>query len=262
MSTKLTESIDVAQVVLYFFWAFFFGLVYWLRKEDRREGYPLEMNNKQPGQRNIVGAGNFLVPPPKTFTLPHGEGTVNAPNNVADTREIHATRVGTSAGDPLDPIGDPMLAGVGPASYAERSDHPELTREGHDLIIPLRVDDSFGVLAGPDPRGWEVLSTDGKVAGVVKDLWIDRADVMVRYLEIELAEASGATGTRLVPGTMMLLDRTPRQVKVHALRAEHFGHVPTTKSADRITLLEEEKICAFYAGGRMYAERNRLGPVV
>ncbi|TXM99400.1 photosynthetic reaction center subunit H, partial [Methylobacterium sp. WL103] len=29
-------------MVLYAFFLFFFGLVFWLRREDRREGYPLE----------------------------------------------------------------------------------------------------------------------------------------------------------------------------------------------------------------------------
>ena len=30
----------------------------------------------------------------------------------------------------------------------------------------------------------------------------------------------------------------------------------------RITLLEEEQICAFYAGGRLYAEPKRARPLV
>lgn len=38
----ITGYIDVAQVVLYIFWAFFFGLVIYLLRENKREGYPLE----------------------------------------------------------------------------------------------------------------------------------------------------------------------------------------------------------------------------
>ena len=38
----ITGYIDVAQVTLYVFWVFFSGLIFWLRQEDRREGYPLE----------------------------------------------------------------------------------------------------------------------------------------------------------------------------------------------------------------------------
>lgn len=36
----LTGYVDVAQVVLYAFFLFFAGLVFYLRREDRREGYP------------------------------------------------------------------------------------------------------------------------------------------------------------------------------------------------------------------------------
>jgi photosynthetic reaction center H subunit len=254
MSTALTESMDVAQIVLYAFWAFFFGLIYWLRKEDRREGYPLESDNP----RRVGPENQILIPSPKTFLLPHG-GEAQAPNFARDDREVLAERTANSAGSPLEPTGDPMLSAVGPASFAQRSDEPELTREGHDLIVPMRAADGFAVMAGPDPRGWDVVATDGKVAGTVKDIWVDRADVMVRYLEVELAEAEG---TRLLPITMLRLRAEPKKVEVTSVRADHFASVPTLKEPDRVTLLEEDQICAFYAGGRLYAEPKRLGPVV
>ena len=254
MSLALTSNIDVAQVVLYVFWAFFFGLIYWLRKEDRREGYPLESDNPQ----RVAPERQILLPTPKTFLLPHG-GEVQQPNFVRDTREILAERNGRAAGSTHEPIGDPMLSGVGPASYAQRSDEPELTREGHDLIVPMRLAEGFAISAGPDPRGWDVIATDGKVAGTVKDLWVDRADVMVRYLEVTLA---GADDTRLLPIAMLRLRAAPKQVEVHAVRAGHFPSVPKLKEPHRVTVLEEERICAFYAGGRLYGEPKRLGPVV
>ena len=34
--------LDVAQVTLYVFWIFFACLIYYLRREDKREGYPLD----------------------------------------------------------------------------------------------------------------------------------------------------------------------------------------------------------------------------
>ena len=40
-------NLDVAQIVLYAFWLFFFGLLFYLRREDRREGYPLESEASQ-----------------------------------------------------------------------------------------------------------------------------------------------------------------------------------------------------------------------
>ena len=40
-------NLDVAQIVLYAFWLFFASLLFYLRREDRREGYPLE--SEDPG---------------------------------------------------------------------------------------------------------------------------------------------------------------------------------------------------------------------
>lgn len=249
----LTESIDVAQVVLYVFWVFFFGLILWIRREDRREGYPLESGTTG----GLLGINPLLIPTPKTYILPNGAGTVQSPNFERDRREVLAT--GTVA---LTPTGDPMLSGVGPAAFAMRHDKPELTREGHDLIVPMRVAADFKVNAGPDPRGWNVVAADGKVAGTVKDVWVDRADVLVRYLEVELGEASGGTGSRLVPITMLRLLSEPKKVEVVSVLASQFGNVPSLKEPDRVTVLEEEKVGAYYAGGRLYAEPKRLGPVL
>ena len=38
----ITQYVDVAQLVLYLFWIFFAGLVYYLTVESKREGFPLE----------------------------------------------------------------------------------------------------------------------------------------------------------------------------------------------------------------------------
>ena len=46
---SITGYVDVAQLVLYAFWIFFFGLIIYLRREDKREGYPL-------GSRASIGA--------------------------------------------------------------------------------------------------------------------------------------------------------------------------------------------------------------
>lgn len=257
MHGQITENLDVAQVILYAFWAFFFGLIFWLRREDRREGYPLEIDGPH---KRVFAINPVFIPPPKTFILPRG-GTVQAPNFKRDNddRPINATRVAAAAGSPWQPNGDPMLSNVGPASYANRADTVDVTREGHDLIVPMRVATEFSVSAGPDPRGWNVVAADGKVAGTVKDLWVDRADQLVRYVEVQLPQ-EGAV--RLLPMTMALLNRDHAQVRVQSILAAHFVSVPQTKQADQITMLEEEKIGAFYAGGRLYAEPKRLGPVL
>ena len=38
------NNFDFAQLLLYAFWVFFAFLVIYLRREDKREGYPLESN--------------------------------------------------------------------------------------------------------------------------------------------------------------------------------------------------------------------------
>ena len=45
------HNVDVTQIVLYAFWLFFAGLVYYLRREDKREGYPLAGGPRPPRAR-------------------------------------------------------------------------------------------------------------------------------------------------------------------------------------------------------------------
>ena len=41
-----------------------------------------------------------------------------------------------------------------------------------------------------------------------------------------------------------------------------FSDVPGTKSRTEITLLEEDKICAYYGGGHLYATPDRAQPLL
>jgi len=40
--TYLLSNVDVTELSMYIFTIFFIGLILYLRREDRREGYPLE----------------------------------------------------------------------------------------------------------------------------------------------------------------------------------------------------------------------------
>jgi photosynthetic reaction center H subunit len=53
-SGAITSYIDVAQLTLYAFWIFFAGLILYLRREDKREGYPLESDRSQHGAHRRV----------------------------------------------------------------------------------------------------------------------------------------------------------------------------------------------------------------
>ena len=182
-----TQYIDVAQITLYVFWVFFFLLIWYLRQEDRREGYPLEVDGK-----GVTSHSVLFIPEPKTFHLPHG-GTFQAPNSERDTRPVKADRRVNYPGNPLEPTGDPMVDAVGPAAYAERADEPDLTFDGKVKIVPMASDAHFQVAEeDPDPRGMDVLGADGQVAGQVTEIWVDRAESCIRYYELKKSADANA----------------------------------------------------------------------
>lgn len=254
MSETFFGTFDLASLTVWLFWGFFALLIYYLQTENMREGYPLEDDNGDPA----ANQGPFPVPKPKTFILPHGRGEVTVPGPDIQAREhLALARTSQSNGFPMVPTGDPMVDGVGPASWANRRDVPELDGHGHPKIIPMGATDKFTVSAGRDPRGLPVQAGDGEIVGVISDMWVDEPEQLVRYLTIELDAAYG-TGTRLVP--IQLAKIKSDRVKIHSIYGKHFANVPAIKSAAQITLLEEDKICGYYAGGKLYADDARLEP--
>jgi len=93
------------------------------------------------------------------------------------------------AGAPLVPVNDnPMLDGIGPGAWADRADVPDLDFEGRVKIVPLRAAPHFQVSAKDrDPRGLPVVGADGEVGGTVVELWVDMAESLFRYLELEIS---------------------------------------------------------------------------
>jgi photosynthetic reaction center H subunit len=252
-SGAITDYIDVAQLVLYAFWIFFAGLIYYLHQENKREGYPLETDPPSPGYFE----GFPRIPDPKTYLLPHG-GTFTAPDYKRDTRPINATPIAGFPGAPLEPNGDPMLAGVGPGSWAERADVPDLTWEGAVKIVPLRVATDCSVEErDPDPRGMSVVGADGAKGGTVVDVWVDRAEFLVRYLELETA------GKRrvLLPINFAKVHGGRGEVSVRSILGGQFEAVPGLRKPDEVTFLEEEKIMAYFGAGTLYAEPSRAEPI-
>lgn len=248
----ITEYIDVAQIVLYVFWAFFAGLIIYLRREDKREGYPLVSD--RPGRSRPEGFPR--VPSPKTFLLADGS-TYSAPHEEHDPRTVQAEPTAAWPGAPLEPIGDPMLAEVGPGAYALRPDRPELSVDGVPRIVPMRVATGYDVESrDPDPRGMDVFGADGAVAGKVSDIWVDLAESQVRYLEVDVAGSPEAgTGARsaLVPIALARIDRRRGRVAVASILARQFAQAPKIQHESQVTQLEEERICAYFASGHLYA---------
>ena len=246
-------NLDIAQIVLYAFFVFFAGLVFYLRREDRREGYPLESEAFERQKPR----GFLLIPRPKIFRMAHGPAVL-APRFDVDPRALNAAKTEPWPGAPLRPSGDPMRAEIGPGAYALRADIAEKTHDGRDLIVPLRIASNFAVAAeDSNPIGMLVLGADRGIAGSVRDLWVDRAESLIRYYEVELAAAAR---TVLLPVTFAVVESGPRRIRVEALLGRQFADVPVTQSPDRVTRLEEEKITAYYGAGTLYATADRAEP--
>jgi len=164
------------------------------------------------------------------------------------------------AGDPRDPVGNPLLSGLGPAAYADRADRPDLTLHGLPRIVPMSLAPEFTIEErDPDPRGLPVTCADGAVAGVVIDVWVDRSEPQVRYLEVRVDPGNARV---LLPITYAKVHRSRAHIQVKAITAAQFVDVPKTAKASVVTLLEEDKIQAYFAAGHLYATPDRLGPVL
>jgi photosynthetic reaction center H subunit len=249
----ITGYVDLAQIILYLFWLFFAGIIFYLVLENHREGYPMESEGP-PGSAPVMG---WPIPEPKTFKLANGK-SVTVPELDRPEPPQNTRRDGSSYGNPYIPTGDLMTSGVGPGAYAMRADVPDLDLHGHPIIRPLRVLDGFDVSRNDtDPRGLPVLGTDNKVAGKVVDMWVDTCEMLFRYVELELA---GSGRHVLLPVAFARIKSD--SVKAHSIYAAQFANVPTTKSTDQVTMLEEEKITAYYGAGTLYADPMRAEPLL
>ena len=256
-SGAITSNIDVAQVTLYMFWVFFAGLVYYLHRENKREGYPLESDTGM-GRNRYEGVPP--TPEPKTFTLANGE-VWRAPGPNSAIEELKGGQATSRVpGSPIEPIGNPMLAGVGPGAWAARADVPDLTLDGELRIVPLRDAPGYDVAhQDPDPRGMQVLGGDGKVGGTVVDLWVDRSEAIFRYIEVAVDAPAGRRNV-LLPMNFAKVSR--RFVTARSILADHFADVPGLRTAGRITRLEEDKVSAYYGAGTLYATPGRSEPLL
>lgn len=256
----ITQYIDVAQIALYAFWIFFAGLIYYLHREDKREGYPLESDRSDRSGGRVKVQGWPSVPEPKAYHLRDGR-VVMSPAFRVSNQVLGGTPSANHLGAPLEPNGDPMLAAVGPGSYADRADIADTTAEGDLRIVPLRAAPGFEVAhRDPDPRGLPVIGADGAVAGTVRELWVDRAEVMFRYLEVEVPAVAGGTRRVLLPINFTRVNA--ERVQVRSILASQFAQVPATRHPDAVTLLEEDKIMGYFGGGTLYATPARQEPLL
>jgi photosynthetic reaction center H subunit len=252
MTGAITEYIDVALLSFNVFFVLFVALVIYLHRESKREGYPLVYETDA-----RTNSGLFGMPDPKTFRLADGT-SLAAPRDNGDKRPLKAVQMQGGAGSPYVPTGNPLLDSIGPSSFAERRDVPDVTFEGHARIVPMRVARDFTVAGrDPDPRGMSVYGADDALAGKVADVWVDRSEYVIRYLEVELTSGGARV---LLP--INVANFAEGRVEVSAILAKQFSDVPKLKSPDRVTLLEEDKVMGYYGGGYLYATPDRQEPIL
>ncbi len=252
----ITSYIDVAQLTLYAFWIFFAGLIYYLLRENKREGYPLI--DERTGEATVEGFP--FVPAPKTFILAEGHHAYAPRAEPADV--VNGTPIAGFPGAALTPTGNPMLAGMGPGAYAQhRADVPDHCFDDHGpKIVPLRsIPDFFLAWEDPDVIGMEVLGHDRVRAGTVVDAWADRSEVVLRYLEVAL---DGTGEHVLIPMNFLTIKAKLREIRTNTITAAQFADVPRTRHPEQITMLEEEKIMGYYGAGLFYSTPTRTDPLV
>ena len=247
----LVGGLDVAELAFYLFAALFLGLIFYLRREDRREGYPREEDLTG---TPLADGGIFARAIPKTFTMPFGRGTLSVPNGDRDAMPENVT-ARTMPGTPFEPLGNPLTSGVGPAAYAMRADRPDVDMFNRPRIVPMRIAEHISIEGrDTDPRGLPIAGCDHAIAGTVRDVWVDRAEHVIRYLEVALTGG----GVVLVP--MPVVQVTERYIDCDAVTGAQIAGGPQLASAEQITLLEEEKVQAYFGAGYLWATPERAEP--
>ena len=252
----LVGGLDVAELVFYAFVLFFILLVFYLRREDRREGYPLEdeISGRVDSAFGLLTASTY-----KEFRLPFDRGIASTPTKGREPVEIAAVRTERFGGAPYTPTGDPLVDGIGPAAYALRAPWPDLDSEGRPRIVPIGADEHFGISPrDPDPRGMPVIAADGRVAGIVSDVWIDRSDRIIRYLDVRLPSGRQV----LAPMAMAKLDRRRGRLVIDAISADQYERAPQLAVPGEITRREEEMVMGYFGGGYLYGLAGRTEPLI
>jgi len=255
----ITGYFDVAQLVLYMFWMFFGVLVIYLTIESTREGFPIESDRPDGSVRREQG----LLPMPRTkIYRTRYNGDYEAPHDRdLDEPPVAGAPIGPYPGMPLEPSGDPMKSAIGPGAWTQRADVTDKTWEGEPRIVPLRADPAFSVSHhDTDPRGLTVYGADGEPGGQVVEVWVDRSEHLIRYLEVK---TTGGRTVLLPQNFARINNRALRGawVSVQSILGGQFEGVPAIANQDVITLREEERVMAYFGGGTLFATPERREPL-
>lgn len=259
----IAGTFDVAELAFLLFFGFFIALVFYLNKESRREGYPLE--------DEITGAvendGRLFDGAKKVFPLPHGRGTYIPEDVARDDVNVAGVQTFHAAGAPWAPTGDAMADGMGPAAWANRAKYPDLTFDGRPRIVPIAASHEL-IIAPQDPQliGWPVMAADKQMVGKVSDIWVDQSEHIIRYLEVETTTGkkvlapmfvAAVHGNGLLDAVLPFVEDKPKFVEIDAITAAQFETAPMLETPGIITRYEEDRVMAYFGGGYMYATPER-----
>ncbi len=255
MNLELTAGIDVALLVFYAFVLFFIGLIFYLRREDRREGYPLE----------DTVTGRHLSPGGPMHTASTQVASCCRSIMARSPRRPRAASRSTSPrGAPIasparlmprPAIRWPTASARRPGPIAPSA--PIIDMEGHPRIVPLSAADGYRV-SDKDP------DLDGLAGGRCR-----RRGRRHRQRPVDRhRRPAGAlypadrrkAAPLLAPMMMAKVDKRRRRVVVDALNAAQFAAAPRPATPGQITLYEEDRVQAYFGGGYLYANASRQEP--
>jgi photosynthetic reaction center H subunit len=239
-------NFDLASLSIWLFWLFFAGLIYYLQTENMREGYPLQDEDGNPGPNST-----FPMPSDKTFTRPFGQPSVTVPSGQRpDRADLALARSARTTASPIRPpatrssmawVPPPgRTARTGPNSTGTAMRRSSRWRASPTSSSPPGATRGAFRCSPRTTRSWRMSPTCGST---LRSTW----SATSRWNSSpSTARASGSS-------------RSPwrvsrrRWVEIASLKSGHFAGVPRTASDAQITKLEEDKICAYYAGGKLYS---------
>ncbi len=119
---------------------------------------------------------------------------------------------------------------------------------------PLDELDDYTVAEGnPDPRGWDVFSSDNQKVGEVKDLLVDTQSMTVRYLDVELDREIVGEADRhvLMPVGTARLDDEEDRVMIDATAANACA-LPAYNSGGAVQRDYEDSLLGTMGAGTGY----------
>jgi photosynthetic reaction center H subunit len=248
MFRNVTQHIDLPQIAFWLFFVAFVAICYVLRRNDKREGYPLKASPFT--AERLLGAP--LAATPVTYLLNEG-GATSTPHDYPDP-PASVLPLYRFDGTPFRPTAGLLGTSLGPGAWVMRNNEPMLNEKGELLLQPLRLCEHWAVSEGEaNPCGMAVFDVRWRHIGIVADVWIDRGIRIIKHLEIELRASLGGARV-LVPIFHVTINERAREIRVTALSQHEFGEVPMPAAQDRITAREEDRLNAYFAAGRFYRD--------